>query len=294
MPRALLRTASKQLQQGFQAVKLRVGVNRSRSFDGLPAGSGPLYASSPRMTAAASPGTLSGQPSILEDSAFSLPPVAETGSHEVEDFREHQTVSLQCSTETDDAPQSPVNSTSHRLQHIMHKISSFGSSSAATGDSEESSSFSGIFRHRRMKSESSAFNFMPLVRKRSDHQGSDGDSSSQRSNLHLAFFGRHRSDMTSESEGDRQGDADDHQHHHPLNRIFGRLRSDVSSEDDAVTLGDGEDPQHHPFSKLFSRRSTGDEDSSHLGNSNNTGLGLSSLVARGLQLHPLKRRHSES
>ncbi|GKY92634.1 hypothetical protein MPSEU_000233500 [Mayamaea pseudoterrestris] len=186
MPVALLKSATKQLQQGLKAVKQRVSVGRSGSFDGgFSRGTSFSSMSSPEMQTPLS-ATTSCHQSILEDSALEIPMDAEYT------LREHDGVNSPPPPSLPFLSGTPITSHSHRLQNFIHKISSFGSASSGISDYSDSNSLSGGFGHRRQKSDSGSLTFS---KSRSDHS-LGGDSAHRGLDLHLSLFGKHRSDIS--------------------------------------------------------------------------------------------------
>ena len=205
MPVALLRSASKQLHQGLKAVKQRVSVGRSSSFDGSSRGSSFSSVGSPGFPTPSS-GTPSCRRSIQEGVPLDFSTLDESSSKEIGDANSPGPFF-----------DTGGSSHSHRLQSFIHKISSFGS---AVGDASESSHGSGNFgRHRRQKSESGLIGFP-----RRKSLGSETDSAHRGLDLHLNFFKHHRSDLSGNATEATTSDDEP--------RTFGRLMNRLTTGED--------------------------------------------------------------
>jgi hypothetical protein len=200
---ALLKSATKQFHQGLKAVQLRVNVGRSRSFDGFLLGSS-FSSLSPPGAQTPSSGSLSRRQSISENAALELPMEEELLLPRVDDVPPASSVTSQ----TDN-----TSSQSHRLHNFIHKISSLGSS---MGESSESSTVSGVFAHRRQKSDSASLAF---ARRKSNHS-LDSDCGNHRGlDLHLGRIGKQRSDLTGSAT---ETTTDDEHKHQLFYSLFGR------------------------------------------------------------------------
>ena len=177
MPAVLLKNAKKQLHQSFKAVKHRVDVVRSSSFDfdGFSRGMSFSQNNSPGVTSdkSVSPSFMGKARSILDGTNISFPMLEESGSRGVgsEDFSE----STSAATPTDNC----IEGSSHLLQNFMHKFSSFGSSvgSPSGGETPESIPM-GMFGHRQRRTDldgahNTRFN---LVRRQSEGSDTDHDA----------------------------------------------------------------------------------------------------------------------
>lgn len=186
MPVTLLKNATKQLHQSFRAVKQRVSVGRSNSFEGLSRGTSFSSVSSPGWQTPSS-GTPSCRRSILEDVSLDFPVVEEASSRDLER-------PLGPSSTPWRNRVLPLDNSSHsgRLHSFMHKFSSFGSASGF-GDTSESSSVSGVFRHQRQKSDSGTMN---LWRKMSYNPSLERSHVLRGLDLHDGIFRKHRSESS--------------------------------------------------------------------------------------------------